>query len=275
MIKIFISVRNRLGISKKCIEAIKRHSDLPHQIYVYDNATNYKISEHFEYFGKMYAKGMISQICFTSEDTTFRAFSKASTCNFFGQQHNQDPKRDNYDFLVMLDNDIIVMPNWDTKLKQAWHYVNKKKMRNVKVIGQRPGGIKNVGPTVHKFGGLTAKVGRLGGSGLWSVRPNFFKDVGFLDLKPLVGHDKKHDQHYWKLMERASGGQQYIMGIQTKLGIHTGPATGSVCNRLNKNRSDPKKANLIKFENQEKKIEGMNFEEFMDYIKQRRLARGW
>ena len=76
-------------------------------------------------------------------------------------------------------------------------------------------------------------------------------------------------------MEKASGGQQYIMGIQTKLGIHTGPATGSVCNRLNKNRSNPKKATLIKFEHQEKKIEEMNFEEFMDYIKQRRLASGW
>jgi hypothetical protein len=275
MIKIFISVRNRLAITKKCIEAIKRHSDLPHQIYVYDNATNYRVAEHFKYFAEMYAKGEVSQICFTSEDTTFRAFSKASTCNFFGQQHNQDPKRDEYTFLVMLDNDIIVMPNWDSKLKQGWKYVNKNKMKNFKVIGQRPGGIKHLEKTIHTIGDMTAKVGRLGGSGLWSVRPDFFKDVGFLNLNSLVGHDKKHDQHYWILMEKASGGKPYIMGLQTKLGIHTGPATGSVCNRLNRNRGNPKKGNLIKFENQEKKIDGMNFEEFMNYIKQRRLASGW
>jgi hypothetical protein len=275
MIKIFISVRNRLEITKKCIEAIKRHSNLPHQIYVYDNATNHRIAGHFNYFAEMYAEKQITQICFTTEDSTFKAFSKASTCNFFGQQHEQDPQKDTYDFLVMLDNDIIVMPEWDSKIKQAWKYVTKSKLNNVKVIGQRPGGIKNVEATVHKFGELTAKIGRLGGSGLWSVRPNFFRDVGFLNLKALVGHDKKHDQLYWQLMQKASGNKSYIMGIQTKLGVHTGPVVGSVCNRLDRNRGNPKKGDLIRFENKEQKLKSMTFEEFMDLIKERRLASGW
>lgn len=276
MIKIFISVRNRLAVTKKCIESIKRHSDLPHQIYVYDNATNYRLAEHFKYFAEIYSKGVISQICFTSEETTFNAFSKASTCNFFGQQHNQDPNRDNYDFLLMLDNDIILLPHWDTKLKQAWKYVKKNKLKIVKVIGQRPGGIKHIDKTVlHKIGDFNARVGKLGGSGLWSVRPNFFKDVGFLNLNALVGHDKKHDQHYWSLMERSTNGKPYIMGLQTKLGIHTGPAVGSVCNRLNRNRGNPKKNQLIKFEEQERNVEKMTFEEFLNHINDRRIGSDW
>jgi len=161
-------------------------------------------------------------------------------------------------------------------LKQAWKYVNKNKLNNIKVIGQRPGGIKHIDKTAsHKVGDIDARIGKLGGSGLWSVRPNFFKDVGFLNLSSLVGHDKKHDQHYWILMERSSGGKPYIMGLQTKLGIHTGPAAGSVCNKLNKNRGASNKAELIRFEGQEQKIDSMSFEEFMSFIKQRRLDRGW
>ena len=129
---------------------------------------------------KRYAKGDISQITFTSEATTFNAFSKASTSNFFGLQHEQDPNKNKYLFLVLMDNDIIVTPGWDLKIRAAWQYIVRNKMRNIKVVGQRPGGIKNVDKKAHKIAGeMTAKVGRLGGSGLWSVRPDFFRDVGF------------------------------------------------------------------------------------------------
>jgi len=277
MIKIFITVRNRLAITKKCIEALKRNSDLKYQLYVYNNATSYRIGDHFKYFALLYAKGEITQVCFTTETSTFNAFSKASTCNFFGQQHEQDPKKDSYDYLVMMDNDIIVLPHWDTKLRDAWRYVHKHKLKNIKVIGQRPGGIKYIDKSVtHNIrGDLNARVGKLGGSGLWSVRPNFFKDVGFLKLSTLVGQDKKHDQMYWRLMEKASAGKPYIMGLQTKLGIHAGGVAGSVCNRLTRNRGTKNKLELIKFEDAEKNIDSMDFEQFMDFLKKRRLASGW
>jgi len=277
MVKIFISVRNRLAITKKCIEAIKRHSEIPNaQIYVYDNATNYLIGEHFKYFADLYKRNQISQVTFTTETSTFNAFSKASTCNFFGQQHEQDPNKDNYHFLVMLDNDVIVTPGWDIKLKRAWKYVTKSKLNNVKVIGQLPGGIKNCDPTVHKIDGIEARIGTLGGSGLWSVRPNFFKDVGFLDLKRLVGQDKKHDQHYWQKMQAASGGKHYIMGLKVKLGYHVGALVGSVCNRLTRNKNDPNAKEKIKFEEQEKTIGGMTFDQFYEKITHNtKIVRGW
>ena len=275
MVKIFISVRNRLAVTKKCIEAIKRHSKLKNQIYVYNNATNYLVDEHFEYFADLYKRNEITQVTFTTEVSTFRAFSKASTCNFFGQQHNQDPNKDKYDFLLMLDNDVIVTPEWDLKLKTAWAYVTKSKLNNVKVIGQLPGGIKHKEPGFHEFGGMKAKIGLLGGSGLWSVRPNFFKDVGFLDLNRLVGHDKKHDQLYWQKMQVASGGRPYIMGVKPRLAYHVGPFSGSVCNRLTKMRNDPNARDKIKFENQENKISGMTFEEFYKRITTDAKFRGW
>ena len=143
MIKIFLTVRNRFGITVKCLESIRRHTVNPYQIYLYNNQTNYKIEEHFKYLCKLYSKGLITQITFNTDDSTFNAFSKASACNMFGLQHEQDPHKNEYDFLLMLDNDIILTPGWDTHLKTAWKYVEKNKLKHVKVVGQLPGGIKS------------------------------------------------------------------------------------------------------------------------------------
>ena len=267
MIKIFLSVRNRLAITKKCIHAIKEHSRIPNSIYVYDNASNYMVENHFSYFCKMYMKGYVDQICFTTEKTTFNAFSKASTCNFFGQQHEQDPQKDTYEFVVMLDNDIIVTPEWDMQLRAAWKYVRKNKLSDIKAIGQLPGGIKHKGALIKINDDIQACTGKLGGSGLWSVRNDFFRDVGFLDLRRLVNHDKKHDQFYWQLMDRKTNGKPYIMGLKKKLGIHCGRPAGSVCNVLTRHRSNKNRKELIKFEGAEEKIASTPFKEFFESIK--------
>jgi len=276
MIKIFISVRNRLAITKKCIEALQRHSKLPHHIYVYDNQTNYLLKEHFDYFCKLYARRDIKQVTFTTDESNFNAFSKASTCNFFGQQHEMDPKKDSYDFLVMLDNDIIVTPGWDEKLKLAWDHVKKNKMNNIKVVGQLPGGIKQVDKEPIIIGDMRGRTGRLGGSGLWAVQTNFFVDVGFLPLKQLIGHDKRHDQIYWRLLGTASGGKSYILGLREKLGIHCGKEAGSVCNKLTRNRGKKERFELIKFSHAEENISELTFEQFYEQIvNDKYLIKDW
>lgn len=276
MIKIFLTVRNRLGITQKCIESILRHTKTQYQIYVYDNQSNFMIKDHFKYFSKLYQKGVISQITFTTNESTFNAFSKASTCNFWGAQHEMDPQKDNYEFLLMLDNDIILTPEWDVYLKQAWDYVKNKKLKHIKVIGQLPGGIKNK-KDEHKINSnLLGRVGTLGGSGLWSVRPNFFRDVGYLDLKQLVGHNKRHDQLYWRNLQIASGRKSYIMGINRKLGIHCGRLAGSVCNTLTRERNKSKALEHIKFEEGDENIRSMDFETFFTKIyEDKQLIGDW
>ena len=83
MIKIFLTVRNRLAITKKCIKAIQKHSTMPYQLYVYDNQTNHRLKEHFEYFADLYEKGLVSQVTFNTNASTFNAFSKAASNNMF------------------------------------------------------------------------------------------------------------------------------------------------------------------------------------------------
>lgn len=276
MVKIFISVRNRLAITKKCIEALILHSKIPHRIFVYDNATNHRLKDHFDFFHELYERGFISQITFTTEESTFRAFSKASTSNFFGLQHEQDPKKNKYTFLMILDNDIIVTPGWDTHLKEAWEYVKSKNLNHIKVIGQLPGGIKSKVEKHRINENMVGAVGTLGGSGLWSVRPNFFQVVGYLNLSSLVGQDKKHDQQYWKLLQASSPGKPYIMGINKKLGIHCGRRAGSVCNRLTRNKHKKERLDLIKFEEAEKNIDSVDFKTFYaSIINDRALITNW
>jgi len=266
MIKIMLTVRNRLAITKKCIEAILKHSSIPTQIYVYNNQTSFLIDDHFEFFRDLYKNGLISQVTFNTNSSTFGAFSKAVACNMFGLQHEQDPKKDEYAFLLFLDNDIIVTPEWDVRLKQAWKYVRKNDLKNIKVIGQLPGGIKSF-DELHEIGEIKAKAGRLGGSGLWSVRPDFFRDVGYLDLKRLVGFDKRHDQHYWEKLGHSSNGKPYILGLNVKLGIHCGSIAGSVCNALTKYRGDNKnREEKIKYAHAEKDISDMPFDQFYQKI---------
>lgn len=274
MVKIFLTCRNRLAITKKCIEALKKHSKLPHQIYVYDNLTNHKIDEHFEYFRELYKKEEIAQITFNTKESTFNAFSKAVSSNQFGLLHEQDPNKDSYDFLLFLDNDIIVTDEWDIILKDAWNKIKKHTMNDVRVISQLPGGIKQRIKLKSEIMGCNASLGKLGGSGFWSVKPDFFRVVGFLNLKQLVGHDKKHDQLYWNLIEKSTNGERYILGLDKKLGIHCGSIVGSVCNTLTRFKKDPNKLEKIKFK--DNNIEKISFDDFYNYIKNNKsLLNDW
>jgi len=239
---------------------------LPHRLYIFYNSTSYKVKDHFDFFSSLYEKGLVTQVTFNTEKATFNAFSKAASCNFFGLQHEQDPRKDEFSFLVLLDNDVIVTPGWDGVLNEAWKDVKKHGLNNIKIVGQLPAGIKDKTVLPYKIAGRVAKTGKLGGSGLWSTRSNFFREVGFLDLKKLVGEFNKHDQHYWNLLNKAAGGKDYILGINEKLGIHCGFVAGSVCNVLNRSKGVKNVSELIKFEKQEEKIERMSFEEFFKSI---------
>lgn len=267
MIKIMLTVRNRLSITKKCIQALYKHSTYKFQLYVYDNQSNYLVKEHFNFLRQLYEKKLVSQITFNTNDSTFTAFSKAVSCNQFGLNHEQDPNKDKVKFLLFLDNDIIVTKDWDKKILDVWKFINSKpELENIKVVSQFPGGIKQT----QKFldiKNMPAKLGKLGGSGFWTVRNNFFRDVGYLDLNKLVGCDKKHDQLYWQKMDRKVNGKPYILGLQDILAYHVGSHAGSVCNRLTRNRGNEKnKLQVIKFERQEKEIDEKSFDEFFKFI---------
>jgi len=265
MYKIFLTVRNRLSSTKKCIEAIKRHSKLEYQLYVYDNITNYRIDEHFEYFSKLYKDGDITQITFNTKQSTFGAFSKAVACNMFGLQHQQDPNKYKCDFLVILDNDTCVCENWDDTLLMGWKEIKRRDLNNIKIITNYSSGLIAPRKLNFKINDYEVYVGRYSGSSLWCIRENFFEDIGFLNLERLVNINKKHDQYYWNKLRSSTGCDEYIAGLKTRLSIDFSSMSGSVCSTLSSDLDN--KEDIIKFERGEEIIDDMNFEEFYSHIK--------
>jgi len=273
--KIIINVRNRLGITKKCLESIIKHSVYQNEIYIYDNLTNYRLDEHFRFFQKLYQKNIIHQYTVNSDKSTFNAFSKVVALNQFGYNHMMDPNRHKYDFLLFLDNDMILTPEWDVYITEAWKIIKQQKLKNIKIVTQYPGGLKGVTPTKFKIRNEFIYSGKLGGSGFWAVDTNFFQTVGFLDCKYFIGKNKKHDQMYWSKLNRSSANNDYIWAIQAKMAIHAGGIAGSVCNALTRNKD--KKAGLekVKFKEIDSKIESLSFDEFYTGIKDKHKLYKW
>jgi len=221
----------------------------------------------------LHERGIVSQVTINTKDSTYGAFSKAVASNDFGLHHEMDPRKASYDFLVFLDNDIIVCPGWDEILKNAWEDIRKHGLiSTVKIVGQNPGGIKFKKEIPQKIAGFRARLGKFGGSGLWCVQPNFFKDIGFLDMSKFLGIHKRHDQEYWHKLEKVCGGKEYILGLDANIGIHTGKYAGSVCNVLSRTKDEKS----IDFRAQEAEIDKLSFDEFYKkIITDKELVKDW
>lgn len=271
MIKIMMTVRNRFELTKKSIEGLYKHTKHKFQLYVYDNLTDYRVKDHYEFFHKLYEKGLISQITFNTKESTFDAFSKSIASNQFGYNHLMDPQKNKYPFLLILDNDMIVTPEWDKYILMAWRDIKKYKLNNIKIIGQNPGGIKYATKCEHRIAGVSSKIGKLGGSGFWAIRNNFFDEIGFLPIENFVGINKKHDQYYWKKLDSYNKGKPYILGLDHTLAIHTGSSFGSVCNKLTKDKNSD-----ISFKEQEEKLSKLSFDEFYSkVVKNKKMKNDW
>lgn len=271
MIKIFLTVRNRLELTKKCIQSLYKHSRHKFNLYIYENLTDYNIDEHFNFLSKLYKEGLVTQVTFNTKDSTFNAFSKAAASNQFGYNHLMDPEKDKCSFILFLDNDMIVTPEWDQVILQAWRDIKKYKLNDIKVIGQNPGGIKYATKLEHKVAGSSCKIGKLGGSAFWAVKPNFFDEIGFLPIERFVGINKKHDQYYWKMLDSNNKGRPYILGLDYVLAIHTGSSCGSVCNTLTKNKNSD-----ISFKEQEQRLSELSFDEFYKQVtKNKKMKKDW
>ena len=146
-------------------------------------------------------------------------------------------------------------------------------MQNIKIVGQYPGGIKYKQEVSNNIANKKCIVGKLSGSAFWCVQPDFFDTVGFLDMRFLVGQNKKHDQHYWSLLEKSSNGKPYILGIDHKLVVHVGgKISPSICNILTKSNDESQ----IDLDESDKVIDEMTFDDFYNMvINDKELLNNW
>ena len=270
MIKICITVRNRLAVTKKCIESIHKHTTQPFQIYVYDNLTSHRFKDHIDYYTKQFRHNIISKFIINSDSSTYNCFSKVCAFNEFGFDHEQDPDKDGIDFLVLLDNDMILTPAWNEK---AFAVINGlSNHENIHIVTQCPGGVSDRKESIT-VNGIKCDVGVHGGSGFWILKPTFFREIGYLDCNLVKGLNKKHDQNYWRKIEKVTNGKKYALAIHHIMALHTGPVySGSVCNILTKDKMDFKN---IRLEEEDKNIENMDFDTFYNEIKDNERCQNW
>ncbi|KKK73581.1 hypothetical protein LCGC14_2892410, partial [marine sediment metagenome] len=161
------------------------------------------------------------------------AFSKVVASNMFADQHKGDPKGGECDYIVCLDNDMIVTPGWDSRVNLIWRAVIDKPrvLGNTKIIGQI--GIMSKQQTLVDIGeNERVVIGKKGGSGFWVVLPNFFEEWGRLNIRHFIGKHKGYDGAYWAQIEKTHSGV-YTAGIDGRpLVYHCGDMVGSVCLRL-------------------------------------------
>lgn len=272
MIKILVTVRNRLAITKKCIESIKLNTTSSFQLFVYDNLSSYRFRQHIDYYVRMFQQGIITKFVINSKQSTFDCFSKVCSFNEFGFDHEQDPNKDDVDFLLLLDNDMILTPGWDKYALKAINHV-KENMSNIHIITQFPGGVtdRNV-DELELIDNMKCQIGTNGGSGFWILRPTFFRDIGFLDCSLVQGLTKKHDQNYWEKISHKVRGKKFSLTIPKIMSLHTGSITGSICNQLTK---EPGNTDNIRFVDKDQEIDNMSFIDFYNQIKDRKDCQIW
>jgi len=264
LIKIFLTCRNRFHLTRFCIQALYKFTHQPFQLYVYDNLTDYLVRDHWGFFCSLYEKGLITKYVANTRHSTFGCFSKAVAWNEFGHIHMMDPLWDTTDFLLCLDNDILVTDGWDLVVSSIWSSLKESEWyKYIHVVTQWYGsklGQKNK----TELNGYTCHLGTHTGSGFWAVKPTFFLDVGFLDITKFIGLNKKHDQFYWQMMLEKNQGLPYICGVEHMLFYNCGWwGTKSLCNTLTVCPDSD-----VSFSEEEDKLSQMTFSEFYSAVQE-------
>lgn len=263
---IHISARNRLGFTDKCLEALWAYTDtgkIDLRVFLFDNGTDKENQKKiFKYYTDMLSEGLIHTLIINSKDALHNAFGKAVSSNQFAYLQKVWPDAD---YMTILDNDVwIVDKTWTKKISSVFQAFGEDPdyADQIKVVSQAPGGICGEKEWLE-IEGMEVMLGVYGGSGFWNVRGNFFEDVGVLNLQDLVGHDKKHDQEYWKLCMKRTKNAKYVAGINHPMSIHAGDGF-SICNALTAGKmghKEEKEQRLKQIEVIDKELLDMTLEE--------------
>lgn len=270
---VFLSVRNRLAITKRCIEYLFKNTRREIDLFVFDNCTGTRIPDHFNYFCRLYEQGKLQKYVANTITSTYNAFSKAMSFNEFGLFIENHPDKFSYDWLVCLDNDmILIQEKWDDIIGTMFEEVDKKEPNNtIQIITQYPGGCSGTDYNLDKF---KIRVGVNSGSGFWNIRPDFFTKVGLLESEPLIGINKRHDLELWPKLNAYTKGQPYVIAIDQPMALHIAYHDGKDLSICKATRNNP--AMNVDFELFDNLIETMNDTEFNEFImKDADVSRRW
>lgn len=269
-IAVMITVRNRLALTKKCIQTLYKSTRRPIHLFVYDNCTSYKIKEHFDYFSELYETGVLQKYVVNTFESTYNAFSKVVAFNEFGRTILENPIANRYEFLVLLDNDMMmVKDNWDDIIIDMWRGIDsEEELRDmIHIVTQWPNGCTSAQTGEFHIGDENYKLqlGYTSGSCFWCFRDSFFKKVGFLNPNNVVGQNKKHDQLYWHKMRAINNHKPYILAVEEDLVVTYDNYKDINLSICDPSQFDPQKE--ITFKEVDDTIDKMPYDSFMNLLR--------
>lgn len=258
-LSVMIPVRDRLVLTKKCIESILLNSEEFNEvsIYVFDNKSDID-SDRFNYFQTLLQQ---NKICYYSYDTNkscYNCFGKAVTFKRWVSMMEEDMEvrklvcdssiKHCEQYYMLIDNDFIVGPGWSKPLISSAKFL-RSRYPQLHYIVPFPGGTperfranKEVIEIDNVYNNEKIKVhfaNRGGSSGLWFTWYEGLVNLkwDFLSMAHTYNADKRHDSETWNYIRRTKGDINYVSCIETPnpVALHIGPLTGSICNFLTKN----------------------------------------
>ena len=258
MIKVFLSVRNRLGLTKQCLEALRRYTKAPLEIYVFDNLTEPRLlAEHAAFFADKILRGEIAQYVINTAASTHGSFSLCAAATQFADQYARDA-RGTCKMILQLDNDVIVEGGWDSSVRLIWDAVKKAGIDTVQYVSPFVWGSHKTDVMV---GEVPVCVGLMGGSAFMAMQPDFYSTIGMPEPRLLRGKCKGYDRWLgWHIEAKIP--ESYAATADLPLATHCGPLVASICNRLH----NGEEAYSPEIEEHDRAIGEMSFEDFREMV---------
>lgn len=285
---VIIPCRDRLILTKKCIDSIRFNTKLFNEIiiYVFDNNSNLNI-DRLSVFQKLLKENKIQYYSYDTDSTMFNCFGKSVVFQrWIDMMKIQKEFRDSKkldegveQYYMLVDNDFIFGPEWDSYFITSAKYINDYN-KQTHFIVKYPSGIPSrkidfsESKTLENF--FNNRKYKLhfssngGSSGMWFMTYDML-----LNLKWNYNHfnmtynvNKRHDTGTWTIIKKEKGRIKYVTALDPpddeRLILHLGKITGSLCNKLQLKQYNESERERI--ENNEKILENMTvFEIFNKY----------
>lgn len=104
-ISIVIPVFNKSDLTARCLDSLLKHSSLPHELFVVDNASSDDTADVLKKW----------QLQFEKAGWSFQVLTNLQNVGF-GRAMNQGARLATSEFLALVNNDTWLLPEWDKNL---------------------------------------------------------------------------------------------------------------------------------------------------------------
>ncbi len=226
-VKLFVSVRDRLDITKQTIDDLHNGGE-PVDIFVFDDSSSVDRAAVFNYYAQATNDGKISMVVANTEGTTGGyPWGKSVMIAQFAKLMELHGSDNNDAIYGIIDNDQRFAPGWLTIMRSLLEAAEERWHDRVAVVSPRTEAVhKTIASTVLNNKKVELKY--CVGACSWLFRPTFFTRYGLPDLywqaDSACGHAGAEDWYYSSIFEKL---HHYIVALKTPLAFDNNKSSHS------------------------------------------------